>query len=202
MITDVERQMDRFYLSYKKILYRFKVLNIKTRSGKEITSTDLRRAIEIMIKKHPTCRWKRITKRKNEYCILIEGYYWLQYVYFQTNKKQIDADIDFFLERINQYEKLLSVKKESFWERDYYIYELETYFNRSHETIKKAISKMNKATNRNYRYIKNNQCIISKLGVEWLCKKCFKHKYLELLEAYKMELTEKYMEAGYPYDNF
>lgn len=30
----------------------------------------------------------------------------------------------------------------------------------------------------------------------------FKQKYLELLEKYKMELTEKYIKAGYPYDHF
>ena len=33
-------------------------------------------------------------------------------------------------------------------------------------------------------------------------KNCFKQKYLELLEEYKMELTEKYIEAGYIYDEF
>ena len=41
-----------------------------------------------------------------------------------------------------------------------------------------------------------------KEGVEWICKNVFKQKYLELLEKYKMELTEMYIEAGYPYDNF
>jgi len=123
-------------------------------------------------------------------------------VYFQNKKKQIDADIEFFLERIKQYEKLLSIKKDSLWDKDYYIYELENYFDRSYETIKKAIVKMNKSTNGIYRYTKNNQNIISKFGIEWLCKNCFKHKYLELLEEYKMDLTQKYMDAGFPYDNF
>lgn len=61
---------------------------------------------------------------------------------------------------------------------------------------------MNKATNGNYRYKKDGKYIISKLGIEWLCKNCFKQKYLELLEDYKMELTQKYMDEGYIYDNF
>lgn len=39
-------------------------------------------------------------------------------------------------------------------------------------------------------------------GIELLCKEYFKQKYLEILEDYKMELTEKYIAAGYPYDNF
>ena len=39
-------------------------------------------------------------------------------------------------------------------------------------------------------------------GIELLCKEYFKQKYLEILEDYKMELTEKYIKAGYPYDLF
>ena len=54
----------------------------------------------------------------------------------------------------------------------------------------------------NYRYVVNNEYVITKKGVEWLCKKCFKQKYLELLESYKMNLTEKFIKAGYIYDNF
>ena len=33
-------------------------------------------------------------------------------------------------------------------------------------------------------------------------KMCLNKKYLELLEKYKMELTELYIKAGYPYDHF
>lgn len=44
--------------------------------------------------------------------------------------------------------------------------------------------------------------MIASKGVEWISKNIFKQNYLELLERYKMELTEKYIEAGYPYDNF
>lgn len=50
--------------------------------------------------------------------------------------------------------------------------------------------------------MENGKYKISKQGIEWLCKNYFKQKYLELLEKYKMELTEKYIEAGYPYDIF
>lgn len=51
-------------------------------------------------------------------------------------------------------------------------------------------------------YYDNDKLIVSKQGIEWLCKNCFKQKYLELLEIYKMELTEKYIESGYVYDYF
>lgn len=43
-----------FYLM-KKILFRLKTLNIKTKNGKEITHKDLRKAISVMIHKHPSC---------------------------------------------------------------------------------------------------------------------------------------------------
>ena len=54
----------------------------------------------------------------------------------------------------------------------------------------------------NYRYVEKDNFIITKEGIEWLCKNCFKQKYLEILENYKMELTEKYIRSGYIYDNF
>lgn len=202
MIKDSEMEMNKLFLSYPKVLKLLQMNKKKTRFGKEIYPNNLRAAIEVMEKKHPSCRWKYRRKKKNKYYILIEGYYWLLSVYFQTEKKQIDADIDFFLLIIGQYEDLLHLKSKELWNKDYSISELQVYFNRSYETIRKAIFKMNKETNNNYRYIKNDKYIISKLGVEWLCKNCFKQKYLELLEKYKMELTEKYMDAGYPYDNF
>lgn len=49
--------------------------------------------------------------RSRKYFILIEGYYWLLNVYFQKEKALIDADINFFEDRIKQYEELLKVEK-------------------------------------------------------------------------------------------
>ena len=73
--------------------------------------------------------------------------------------------------------------------------------NMKDETIEKAIGKMIKVHS-DYRLIENDKWIITKEGVEWLCKNCFKQKYLELLESYKMDLTEEFIKAGYIYDNF
>ena len=53
-----------------------------------------------------------------------------------------------------------------------------------------------------YKFLVDNKVVIFKEGVKWICKNVFKQKYLELLEEYKMELTELYIESGYPYDNF
>ena len=110
--------MDEFYhvfLPYWKILDKLKILNIKTKNGKEISYKDLRKAISVMIKKHPTCRWRSEKIRSKRYYILFEGYLWLIYVYFQSEKKQIDADVDFFKLRIGVYEEFLKVNPESLW---------------------------------------------------------------------------------------
>ena len=44
-------EFDKIFLSYKKILNKFKMLNIKTKNGKEITHKDLRYAVYVMLKK-------------------------------------------------------------------------------------------------------------------------------------------------------
>lgn len=200
-MQDSQEFIEDIFLSYKRILEKFKILNIKTKNGKEITNVDLRQAVLIMLKKHPTCRWRCKKISSKYYCILHEGYLWLMYVYFQNNKKQIDEDIDFFETRIKEYEKLLNLNSKKLFNKDIVIEELEEYFSKSKSTIKRAIYEMLKL-DYNYRYIDNGKYIITKEGIEWLCKNCFKKKYLELLEEYKMELTEKYIEAGYTYDNF
>lgn len=82
------------------------------------------------------------------------------------------------------------------------IKQLCEYFKRKDITVRKAIKQMCDSGFKEYKSLVTNKVVISKEGVEWICKKVFKQKYLELLEQYKMELTEKYIEAGYPYDNF
>lgn len=194
--------MDEVFLSYNKILKRLFLLGKRTKGGKEISHKDLRYAIDIMLKKHPTCRWRSIKIRSKRYYIVIEGFYWLVSVYFQNEKKQIDADIEFFLLRISQYEELLKHQPEKLFTEDISVKDLPEFFKREKRTIEKAIIKMQKTTGKNYKYLKDEKYFLSAEGIEWLCKNCFKQKYLEILEKYKMKLTELYIQAGYPYDNF
>lgn len=196
-----ESKLDEVFLSYEKILFRLNIQKIKTKTGKEITHKDLRYAIQVMQRKHKSCRWKSEKIRSRNSFILIEGYYWLLDVYFNNERKLIDADIEFFEERIKQYEELLKLASKNLFDEDIKIQELVNYFNKKYETIEKAIWKMVKVHS-NYRYAENDNFVITKEGIEWLCKNCFKQKYLELLEIYKMDLTEKYIKAGYIYDNF
>ena len=200
---DSEQFLDSIFLSYNKILNRLHALGITTKNGKEISHMDLRKAIDVMIKKHPTCRWRSEKIRRRKYFVLIEGYYWLTQVYFQKEKSLIYADIDFFKLRIKQYEELLKIEhNENWWNNDMDIKQLCEYFNRQDITVRKAIKKMCDSGLEEYKFLVNNKVVISSKGVEWICKNVFKQKYLELLEKYKMELTKLYIEADYPYDNF
>lgn len=198
-----EQALDSIFLSYNKILKRFQLLGVTTKYGKEITHEDLRKAIEVMLKKHPTCRWRSEKVRSRKYFVLIEGYYWLLNVYFQKEKSLTDADIDFFEDRIRQYEELLKIQNnENWWNEDMDINELCKYFDRRDITVRKAVKKMCDNGFEQYKFLVDGKVAISSKGVEWICKNVFKQKYLELLEKKKMELTENYIKAGYIYDHF
>ena len=156
-----------------------------------------------MLKKHPTCRWRSEKIKSRKYFVLIEGYEWLNRVYFQKEKSSIDADVDFFETRIKLYEEFLKLEhNENWWNDDMNIRQLCNYFNRKDITVRKAIKEMCNSGFKKYKLLINNKVVISKEGVEWICKKVFKQKYLELLEKHKMELTERYIKAGYIYDHF
>ena len=203
MRRDSEQVLDSIFLSYNKILKRLHLLGITTKHGKEITHMDLRKAIDVMLKKHPTCRWRSEKIRSRKYFVLVEGYEWLKNVYFQKDKSLTDADVDFFEIRIKLYEDFLKVEhNENWWKEDMNIKQLCKYFNRKDITVRKAIKEMCDNGLEGYKFLINNKEVISKEGVEWICKNVFKQKYLELLEKYKIELTELYIEAGYPYDIF
>lgn len=203
MRRDSEQVLDSIFLSYNKILKRLHLLGITTKHGKEITNMDLRKAIDVMLKKHPTCRWRSEKIRSRKYFVLVEGYEWLKNVYFQKDKSLNDADVDFFEIRIKLYEDFLKVEhNENWWKEDMNIKQLCKYFNRKDITVRKAIKEMCDNGLEGYKFLINNKVVISKEGVEWICKNVFKQKYLELLEKYKMELTELYIKAGYPYDHF
>ena len=198
-----EEFYDTIFLSYKKILKRFKMLGICKNNGDEITHLDLRKAVQVMIAKHPSCRWRSEKLNSKKYYVLIEGFYWLMNVYFGKGKTFIDRDIEFFETRIKQYEELLKIEhNENWWNEDMDIKTLCKYFSRKDITVRKAIRKMCDSEFSEYKALRDGKVVISYKGVKWICKNVFKQKYLELVEKYKMELTEKYIKAGYPYDNY
>ena len=198
-MVDSQNEINNIYLSYNNILNNFKLMNITTANGKEISHKDLVKAIYKMVTKHPTCRWQQKRENGRLNYILIEGYYWLLYVYFQNEKKQIDADIDFFCDRIKQYEELLHLESKNLFCKDVPYLELDSFFNRKERTIQKVLKNIEKRYNKNF-IIKGDVDYVSSDGIEILCKNYFKQKYLQILEEYKMELTELYIKADYPYD--
>ena len=203
MYVNSEQALDSVFLSYDKILKKLHLHGLTTKQGKEITELDLRKAIDVMLEKHPTCRWRSEKIRSRKYFILIEGYYWLLNVYFQKEKALIDADINFFEDRIKQYEELLKVENnQNWWKENMDIKQLCKYFDRKEITIRKAIKKMCDNGLEKYKFLIKDKVVISGKGVEWLSKNVFKQKYLELLEKYKMQLTELYIKEGYIYDEF
>lgn len=142
MKMDSEQVLDSIFLSYNKILKRFQLLGVTTKYGKEITHKDLRKAIEVMLKKYPTCRWRSKKVRSRKYFILVEGYYWIKFVYFEKEKSLIDADVEFFETRIKLYEDFLKVERnKNWWNEDMDIKQLCNYFNRKENTVRKAIKK-------------------------------------------------------------
>ncbi len=198
-----EEIYDSIFLTYEKILTRLNILGATTKSGKEITYSDLKKAVNVMLEKHPSCRWRSERIKNRKYLILIEGYYWLRFVYFQREKSLLDSDIEFFENRIKQYEDLLKIDfDKNWWNEDMDIEQLCDYFNRKDITVRKAIKQMCDSGFEKYKSYVDGKIVISSNGVEWICKSVFKEKYLQLLEDYKMELTELYIEAGYPYDEF
>lgn len=197
-----QNELDKVFLSYNKILSKLKLQGITTKNNKEITHKDLRKAILVMLKKHPSCRWRSTKVNSRKYYILIEGYYWLVNVYFQNEKNMLDADIGFFEMRIRLYEELLGLNTKELFSDNIEFSKLENFFDRKISTIKKAIKKLEKEHNVNLTLEENNKLYVCSNGIKLLCKKIFKQKYLEILENYKMELTQKYIDAGYIYDNF
>lgn len=81
-------------------------------------------------------------KKNRKYFVLIEGFTWLNQVYFQKEKFWIDVDVDFFENRIEQYEELLKVEhNQDWWNKDMNIKQLCKYFNRREMTIRKQLRK-------------------------------------------------------------
>lgn len=58
MYTDSQQILDSIFLAYNKILMKLHNLGITIKQGKEILHMDLRKSIDVMLKRHPTCRWR------------------------------------------------------------------------------------------------------------------------------------------------
>lgn len=195
-------------MNYKEVLQYFKENSIKTKGKKEISHDYLRTAVLIMNKKHSLCRCQSEKFRKRYYYLQYEGVIWLRDVYFNNyNIKFIDRDISWFEERILWYQNTLSQKSIEYPIMDFQLKamnkkELAKFFERNISTIKKAIIEIEKKKNCKIRNYHNGILYVDEKQTIWLIKNKFKIEYLELLEKYKMELTEIYKANGGFYDNY
>ena len=195
-------------MNYKEILEDFQKRKMKTKKGAKISHTDLRYAIQVMNEKHSSCRWQSEKIKKRYYYIQYEGVIWLREVYFSGyESKLIDKDVVWFRNRIQRYQQQfdknnIEYPKFELKINDMTKKELSIYMNKSVSTIENGLRDYEKATGENIRKYEDGELKISESAIEWLIKNKYKNKYLQLLEDYKMLLTEIYKKNGGYYDNF
>ncbi len=157
-----------------------------------LTEEQLDLAIKRMMKRHPSEYWviNRIAKNGKKVCYLkLEFVNWLSEVYF-NKEYYLDTDIKFFERQVCRLEEELKLEHKEFINREMSIRELSEYFNKSINTIYKAIERLKKKTSIHIKYLPDRKIIIPKEGVEWLYKHYFRKAYLHDLEIYKLELQK------------
>lgn len=202
---DVRKLM---FMNYKEIISDFNNRGLTTKGGKPITHTDLRKAIQVMQQKHSLCRWRSERIKQRYYYIQYEGVLWLRNVYFNSyNIKFIDKDIKWFKNRIIWYQNQFDKNNIDYPEFSFNIdtmnkIQLSRYFDKSISTIENALRMYEKNTSSKDRCYKDGKLQIQSSAVIWLIENQFKYKYIEILESYKMELTEIFKTNGGYYDNY
>lgn len=202
---DVRKLM---FMNYKEIISDFNNRGLTTKGGKPITHTDLRKAIQVMQQKHLLCRWRSERIEQRYYYIQYEGVLWLRNVYFNSyDMKFIDKDIKWFKNRIMWYQNQFDKNNIDYPEFSFNIdtmnkIQLCKYFDKSISTIENALRMYEKNTSSKDRCYKDGKLQIQSSAVIWLIENQFKYKYIEILESYKMELTEIFKTNGGYYDNY
>ena len=154
-----------------------------------------------MIKRHPYERWiirKLAQNGERVVYVRVEYVEWLKEVYY-SNKYYLDAEIEFFQKQVLRLEQELNISHYDFNYKDMSLIDLRAYFGKSKNAIGVAVNRMEKRSNKSYKYIKDGKVIISKEGVKWLNEKYFRKQYLKDLEFYKIELQKRKRQlSGYP----
>lgn len=144
-----------------------------------------------MIKRHPLEFWIDERLLPNGYTMVyikLEFIEWLKEVYFNKEKYYLDAEIEFFEKQVLRLENEFNIEHYEFKYEDMSLIDLRTYFNKSKNAIGVAVNRMEKRTNKSYKYTVNGIVMVSKEGVKWLAEKYFRKQYLKDLEIYKLLL--------------
>lgn len=165
----------------------------KTASGYDLMLKDVQNAVSIMDKKHSACEW--VDKNMyNYYLVDLEGYFWLEEVYFNTRQKQLDADVVFFERLIEDYIKTCEINHIEYEinpmiSRNMTFDEFALLVNRKRQTVQKKFYKLPKLQKQKFYYLDNKK-YIDKDVLEDLCQKHFKQSFLKYLEDIYISLRE------------
>lgn len=169
-----------------------------TSRGYHILYSDVKNAIRIMNKKHYACEWVNYDTRNPK--INLEGYFWLEDVYFNSRYKQIDADVMYFEFLVEKYIQTCNDKKIDydilpFLEDDMSFDDVSKFVDRKINTVKKYYYKLPRLKKQNYYYLEGKRYMPVEVAEE-LCMKYFKHRYLKYLEELYIELKKFLSEQG------
>ena len=170
----------------RKILETLYERDFKTASGCDLVLKDVQNAVSIMDKKHSACEW--VDKNMyNYYLVDLEGYFWLEEVYFNSKLKPLDADVIFFERLIEDYVKTCEANHIKYEInpmilKDMTFDEFALFVNRKRQTVQKKFYKLPKLQKQKFYYLDNKK-YIDKEVLENLCQKEFKQRYLKYLES-------------------
>lgn len=138
--------------------------NYSTAYGYKIINKDVYDAVRVMNQKHSRCEW--IEKQNNKLRISLEGYYWLENVYFKKNKKTIEADVEFFEQLIETYiqncqRNNIQYELLNFISNDMTMKELSSFTNSSLKTIKRYFDKLPSEMQEKIYYFNKEKYIVS-----------------------------------------
>ncbi len=172
--------------------------NFITPRGYEIWYSDVKDAVRIMNRKHYECEWVSYDVRTPK--INLEGYFWLEEVYFNSKLKQVDAEVIYFEMLVEKYiqtcnEERIDYEILPFIENDMTFDEFAKFVNRKINTVRKAYYKLPKLKKQDYYYLDKKRYMPVDVAEE-LCRKYFKHTYLKYLEQLYLELRKVLSEKG------
>ena len=128
------------------------------------------------------------------YLVDLEGYFWLEEVYFNSKFKLLDADVLFFEKLVEDYIKTCQVNRIDYElkpmiSRDMTFDEFAEFINRKKQTVQKKFYKLPIQQKQKFYYLENKK-YIDKGVLENLCRKDFKQSYLKYLEKIYVYLRE------------
>ena len=173
--------------------------NYFTAYGYKIINKDVYYAISVMQSKHSRCGW--VKKDNNKIRITLEGYYWLEYVYFNKQRLVlIDADISYFEQLLKRYETIChenDIKYEifKFIANDMNYKELAVLTHRSQNTVKDYFIQMPEEIKKQSYYLGTTKYITAN-ACEKFCKIKFKQCYLHYLENMCLMMKKKIIKEG------